>query len=140
MADVIPEASPDTVRRFFQDLCDTSGFRITVADHQPDVFGNIQVIASNDRYSIDYRRDRGDESVFVVVAGKEYLVDDVRELLNVRTSEPSDLQSELAFLRGELNEIDRLFSKDSLDASIKALEAMRVRRLHRMFPGSVAEG
>jgi hypothetical protein len=139
MTHAIPDVTPDTVRMFFHDLCTTAGFWIIVADYRPDIFGNIQVVASNDRYSVDYRRDRGDESVFVAIAGKEYLVDDVRELLDVHTSGPSDLQSDLAFLLGKANEIDRFFSAESVDSSIEALEKMRVRRLHRMFPGSVAE-
>lgn len=140
MTHVIPNATPNSVRKFFEMLCTKGRFSIDVADYRPDIFGNIQIVASNERYSIDYRRDRGDESVFVVVAGREYLVEDVRELLEGHSSVSNSLESELEFLQSNEKEIDRSFSSDFVDSSIKALEAMRVRRLNRMFPGSVLGG
>lgn len=137
MSPTIPLEAPPSIRHFFEDLCVNHGLQLSKAGYQPDVFGNIDIVAGNDRFAIDYRRDRGDESLFIVVGDREYLMADAVELLTDKSSGLTELEAELAFARSNVNELRRKFSTEALAESIELLEAMRVRRLHRMFPGAV---
>lgn len=139
MIAVVPEQTPNRIKDFFGKLCDEHGFRVTHAMYSPDAFGNIQIVAECETLSIDYRLDRGDESLYFVVNGREYLVEDASRLVGDQILCGRDIDSEERWLLENVNSLKSRFQGDHRDECIKILEKSRVQRLHRMFPGSVTK-
>jgi hypothetical protein len=136
---IIPEQTSDRVRKFFGSLCEDQGFRIASTLYSPEAFGNIQVIANTANFCVDYRLDRGDEFLYVVVAGREYLVADAYLLLNGQSFDGAGIETEEKFILENAKRLNMLFSDDRIAMSLKALEAMRLERLHRLYPGAVVK-
>jgi hypothetical protein len=139
MSLLLPDNLNRSAKQMFEYLCDSKEFRLTRSACDPKTFGNIQVTAVCDEFGVEYRLDRGDESVFVVVEGTEYLVEDALRLVGDATGVGAQARDEEAWLCSHVDTLKESFHKDRLLASKQVLEQSRRERLHRMFPGAVVE-
>ena len=123
----------------FEFLRDSKGFNITQSIVEENVFGNIQVIASCSEFAIDYRLDRGDESVFVVVEGNEYLIEDAARSIDGSRFVTHSIRDEESWVMSHVDALKESLHGDRLKPSKQLLEQSRIERLRRMFPGAVLE-
>ena len=138
MSKSIPAKASDRVQTFFRRLCDERSFRLTSSSYSAELFGNLQIVASNDVYEIDYRLDRGDESLYVVVDGREYLVTDAMLLLKGYRPDNLSIETEEHWLLANSARLNKSLS-DERARCIEVFEKRRIERLHRMFPGAISE-
>jgi len=139
MSIAIPSQASDRVQGFFRRLCEECDFRVINSSFSPESFGNIQAVASNQLYDVDYRFDRGDESLYVVVDDRDYLVTDAMRLLEGKASDGVSIATEENWLLVNAKKLGKLLSNDERARSIESFENMRIERLHRMLPGAIAE-
>ena len=137
MTQSIPLETPEHVKSLFKSLCDDEGFRITESTFDQEAFGNIRIVGRIPEFGIEYVRDRGDESLFVMVSAKSYLMTDACQLVLGTQLTDTSIEQEENFVRENANGLRTCFSKDRLANSIEFLEGLRVERMHRMFPGAV---
>ena len=140
MSLLLPDQLNCSAKRMFEYLCDSKGFRLTRSVCKPSEFGNVQITAACEEFGVEYRVDRGDESVFVVVEGTEYLVEDAMRLAGDAHCARSNTRDEEAWLCSHVDSLREILRKDRLASSKQGLEQSRIERLHKMFPGGVVGG
>jgi len=135
----VPAEASDSVRNFFHNLCDRLGFSLVSATYAPAAFGNIRIIAKDRTLGFDYRLDRGDESVFVVVGDTEYAIEDAAHLIGTQLPCNIDIRQQQTWILDHARELRQVLQLRGVEAVREVLEASRLERLHRMFPGSIGE-
>ena len=133
----LPKELNDHARKMFDFLRDSKGFNIVRSVFEERMFGNIQVIASCSEFAVDYRLDRGDESVFVVVEGNEYLIEDASRSIDGATLETHSIRDEESWVMSHDDALRESLHGERLKVSKQLLEQSRIERLRRMFPGAV---
>ncbi len=134
MSPTIPVQCSDSAQAFFRRLAEEFRFTIKSALYSPEAFGNIRVLLDGNEFEIDYRRDRGDETVYVVVHGTDYLVEDIAMLLGKPWLGSENMLEQQNWLLKNIDCLRSCIRKMSPDEVLQVLTRSCRERRERLFP------
>lgn len=131
---------PAIVTTLFKTLADQHGLQIGQPERS-GAFDQLVQPADAKNLSIRFVRDRGDEFLEVGCETKWFSPDLVRLVLlgGEPQDVPADLQKDAFFLQQHFDEIERLFSVENRNETLRRLSDMRMKKARRMFPDAIAD-
>ncbi len=131
---------PRYVGTLFQDLADEHGLQVREPQRSGS-FDQLVQVAEGENLSIRFVRDRGDEFLEIGCGTGWFSPDLVRLVLlgGQPQDAPADLEKDASFLRQHFDAIERLFSADNRDDTLRRLTEMRIEKARCMFPDAITD-